>query len=286
MLENYGTMSSMGDEQDSETDREPCEISLDTTKEEVGKETFGNQRRPKRHKGNQSKNGKKKSPPSPGEDVHEVLIPQEEYQRKRGIKCPVCGKIFRYKSDFSRHSIIHTGEKPYKCVECEKSFSDSGTLTAHLRTHTGEKPYQCMECGISFNRSGSLKRHQRTHTGEKPYKCLECGKSFGQKSILTTHQSTHTGEKPYKCMECGKSYSRNGSLHRHQRNHTEESYICVGCGKSFSQSQHFTSHLSYYTGEQPYKCIECERRQSQHLTLVYVKEPTQERTRVNVWNVE
>ena len=48
----------------------------------------------------------------------------------------------------------------------DKRFSEGSNLRRHTVTHTGEKPFTCHVCNQGFIDSGDLKRHMRTHTGD------------------------------------------------------------------------------------------------------------------------
>lgn len=67
---------------------------------------------------------------------------------------------FGRKGDLQRHTMLHTGERPYKCEVCDKSFSQKPHLLSHQSVHTGERPYKCSECDRSFNRKSNLLKHQ------------------------------------------------------------------------------------------------------------------------------
>lgn len=78
---------------------------------------------------------------------------------------------------------------------CAKSFTNSQSLLRHSMSHTGNKPYSCSVCDKKFSQAPTLKRHQRIHTstvaprkrGRKPvksrfiitlcYNQIRCGRS-------------------------------------------------------------------------------------------------------------
>jgi uncharacterized C2H2 Zn-finger protein len=116
--------------------------------------------------------------------------------REMSFSCDVCGRHFTQAADVTRHTRVHTGDKPYTCSVCAKKFSQSGDLTRHTRIHTGEKPFTCTVCTKSFTQSGSLTRHLRVHTGEKPFSCAICLRSFSQSGDSIRHIRVHKNSSP------------------------------------------------------------------------------------------
>lgn len=60
------------------------------------------------------------------------MNPKIPSERMKGFSCRFCGKSFTDSSNLRRHTMIHTGEKPYKCPECSHSSNRKGNLVAHI----------------------------------------------------------------------------------------------------------------------------------------------------------
>ena len=77
-------------------------------------------------------------------------------------------------------------ETSFRCLMCNQSFADRGHLWRHSLVHTGEKPFKrfaCSICNKTFEKKASMLLHKYTHTGVKPYSCSVCGKSFKRKKF-------------------------------------------------------------------------------------------------------
>jgi len=108
---------------------------------------------------------------------------------------PDCGKIFRFKSEFMRHKVIHVVSRPFTCAfdGCNKTFKREDALKNHLRIHTGEMPFQCDApgCEMKFPTKAGLRYHMLKHKGEKMCVCSYpgCNKSFLTMAQLKQHES-------------------------------------------------------------------------------------------------
>ena len=49
-------------------------------------------------------------------------------------RCVICQKASNMKANMVRHTLIHTGEKPFPCRLCHLSFSVSSNRTRHEKT--------------------------------------------------------------------------------------------------------------------------------------------------------
>ncbi|XP_037552902.1 zinc finger protein 436-like, partial [Nematolebias whitei] len=120
--------------------------------------------------------------------------------RRRGastlsaFSCPVCGRVFRFRSLLASHALVHSDVRPFACDFCSRSFRRH----SHLKRH-----------------------HEVVHAnGARPpetFVCHICGKDKKCRSQLARHIIIHTGERPYACELCSARFNRRGNLQQHRR---------------------------------------------------------------------
>jgi len=59
-------------------------------------------------------------------------------------QCRKCGKVMDGITEFNRHMLIHTGEKPFVCQECGKRFNQTQHLNQHFLRHRGYGKGSCL----------------------------------------------------------------------------------------------------------------------------------------------
>ncbi|XP_053984152.1 zinc finger protein 480-like isoform X3 [Hylaeus volcanicus] len=178
---------------------------------------------------------------------------QETYQ------CIECGKCFKLKDSYLRHTRIHKDERPFTCHVCGKQFRDSGGLSRHLKdVHAKLKNFTCDICGKSFASKATREDHRRTHTGERPYICDSCGKTFKSKASLYIHSKLHTDEFPHPCSYCNKKFRRRQEMLAHITTHTgEKNYGCDVCLKRFRVKSELVRHKLIHSESKPFICVKC-----------------------------
>uniref|UniRef100_A0A5K3EVS4 Protein krueppel n=1 Tax=Mesocestoides corti TaxID=53468 RepID=A0A5K3EVS4_MESCO len=143
-------------------------------------------------------------------------------------QCSYCDKQFDRPSLLKRHTLTHTGERPFECRFCGKGFSTRSGVNTHERTHTGHRPYVCRICGRRFAAGSNLIFHKYTHTNTRRHQCTQCPKAFVTPGDLRKHEYTHTGEWPFRCAVCNRGFATERNLKTHEIIHTGMTFLsCI-----------------------------------------------------------
>ncbi|KAF5403297.1 hypothetical protein PHET_03297 [Paragonimus heterotremus] len=142
-------------------------------------------------------------------------------RQRRMHTCEHCEKQFDRPSLLKRHTLTHTGERPFECRYCSKGFSTRSGVNTHERTHTGQRPYVCRICGRRFAAGSNLIFHKYTHTNTRRHQCAQCPKAFVTPGDLRKHEYTHTGGWPFRCAICDRGFATERNLKSHEVTHTE-----------------------------------------------------------------
>ncbi|KAM9839817.1 zinc finger Y-chromosomal protein 1-like [Aulostomus maculatus] len=129
-----------------------------------------------------------------GNEAPHAAVHRRSPAAVKAFPCPICSKVFKFKSLLASHSVIHSEVRPHACDFCSRSF----------------------------RRLSHLKRHREVvhANGERlpqSYVCHICGKDKKCRSQLARHIIIHTGERPYGCDLCSARFNRSGNLHQHRK---------------------------------------------------------------------
>ncbi|XP_031166294.1 zinc finger protein 737-like isoform X1 [Sander lucioperca] len=121
-----------------------------------------------------------------------------------------------------RKNAAPTAAKAFPCPICSRVFKFRSLLASHSLIHSEQRPFGCDFCNRSFRRLSHLKRHREVvhANGERPpqnFVCHICGKDKKCRSQLARHIIIHTGERPFGCDLCTARFNRRGNLQQHRK---------------------------------------------------------------------
>uniref|UniRef100_A0A8C3GAQ4 C2H2-type domain-containing protein n=1 Tax=Cyclopterus lumpus TaxID=8103 RepID=A0A8C3GAQ4_CYCLU len=210
-------------------------------------------------------------------------------EQQRTHQCRACLKCFPSVSKLQRHTLTHTGQRPFGCEICGKRFRQK----THLRdfeTHAGSDLVSlkhldqtpCVVIFPSYNRESdklsphiskhmevartvstvTVKRTPIPNSMQNPvivqHKCFCCLKCFPSASKLQRHEMVHTGLKPFPCVLCGKAF-RQTKFRSNVTCKKRKLHTCRICFQNFAFPYKLSRHLATHSGMRPYKCTSCSK---------------------------
>lgn len=161
-----------------------------------------------------------------GDKPHRCSICLRSFQRATCLKQHHLRVHLRVRVHDTPHAIARrrssAAAKVFPCSICGKVFKFRSLLTSHSLIHSEVRPYDCDFCSRSFRRLSHLKRHREVvhANGERPpqsFVCHICGKDKKCRSQLARHVIIHTGERPFACDLCTARFNRSGNLKQHRK---------------------------------------------------------------------
>lgn len=157
----------------------------------------------------------------------------------------------------------------YKCESCPRLFAKNTSLERHFATahsqaadvaaqelakeHSSSGELICEYCPRFFKRQDTLRRHMIAFHPDV------VAASGGSEDAIVSAPPKRTAKKR-ECPHCGISFPVS-SLTIHIRRHTGENpYKCDQCEKAFPRSQDLSLHKRQHTGERPSECKICAKK--------------------------
>ncbi|VDL94632.1 unnamed protein product [Schistocephalus solidus] len=195
--------------------------------------------------------------------VTEALSTVRRRQRQMH-HCDFCDKQFDRPSLLKRHTLTHTGERPFECRFCSKGFSTRSGVNTHERTHTGQRPYVCRVCGRRFAAGSNLIFHRYTHTNVSQgrllilvirfvlaccIRALSANSTTFMASRLLALSISYSETRRHVCAHCPKAFVTPGDLRKHEYTHSGEwPFRCRVCKRGFATERNLKAHELTHTG--------------------------------------
>ncbi|KAJ3117693.1 hypothetical protein HK100_000761 [Physocladia obscura] len=178
--------------------------------------------------------------------------------------CSQCDASFAFADRLARHSIVHSGDRPWACNRgCTNvSFKSRRDLAVHAsKVHSIR--------GAAASAAAAAAQTTESETNPKPQSsstasqssqektlhiCPECDASFEYPGMLKQHVSRiHAPQRnrPFACPVCDMRFSQRGHLEKHSSVHDLSSrpFVCQYCPCGFKNSRVLMIHLSKMRGD-------------------------------------
>lgn len=188
--------------------------------------------------------------------------------------CPICNKISTSQHDFTEHIRNHNSEdsQNFACRICSKVLSSASSLDRHTLVHTGERPFTCKYCHVTFTTNGNMHRHMRTHKHQRDGNesdNSDTSGSSGSSGLQSQQNNNYTNR-----LDCKRKSVDDDGLKRkiktinNNNNIIHQRYCCPVCERNdFTSMINLDNHLDREHPEIPVKCRHCTIEFKSHKLL-------------------
>lgn len=187
------------------------------------------------------------------------------------VHCDFCYRSFPWASSLRRHTLTHTGQKPYKCSNCPLLFTTKSNCDRHFlrkhRSQMNDSSNQASTMTVVNNndeRSSSrlIPNFSTRNVPERPFKCSNCPSStFSTYNNLKKHIIEKHNQSDEKLDAAHEAPSYQPERKKDEMNLSDNSELS-GAEKpdeikeKVNQDQSFCNHVS---SDLPFKCHLCDR---------------------------
>ncbi|XP_067653491.1 uncharacterized protein [Haliotis asinina] len=161
------------------------------------------------------------------------------------FECEDCGKKFLTEQMKTRHSLIHSVEKPHGCDLCGRHFRRVDELQRHKTRHSDEDGICCFVCSLELDSCTELVDHMKKHSINFKSKVSSAGYTFRSSSVVKSYRDLFRSGNPQPCYVCFRDFPGSAELLEHLGQHTAVELLKGSSDRELWKSSSSYAELQY-----------------------------------------